>query len=711
MSIKNLSTSMSRIRELLRRLSSHAGSVLWISYLVFTRTCYHLPRILLHRPQENPAILRQSLALSKPAEEQQHQYLESYQYEPLPGHRYIRLLYRTESGGGADDEYDLCTLSLDDLIVGSRYRAISYTWDGQVPDRFIVCSGKKLAITQNCEMILRAMRRRDNMFLWIDAICIDSSSVNEKSSQIQLMSNIYSRAFVVDIWLGEPTEGTSILYSYFWLLWCCMAIPGPAGSWLKYQVHALMSGRFPSASTVSTSADRFVDRKHDGYIRDLSRRNWWRRVWTIQEAALAPGLGHLLVTSGAEEMPFECIISGLVECIGTLAAGEKYIFNEMIWTTALLAHHSPRLALIDPERRLDMQYFIVRNRACLATEPRDRVYGLYGMLQQLGLRLPQPSYLKTKGEVYWEFTVAACQHTASLELFRLVSSINADLSTPSWVPDYAEVFRVGDFLGVHKATGQSESHFYFTHDERRLVARGAVIDVVRAKSDLTIWQLDPSDSELEDGPLVNLDEGYEQTICAFRDWIKVLLKHGALDKYNSNERLLHAFSQSLTSGTTRMAESGRYTGEEYTSICHWLGILHGSGDHFEEVAIARSHPEIRERFYDDPTRRYLTESEEWQTLRDLKHAPCTAALHHAIWMMMRDRTFFVTSRGYMGTAPNSIRKGDGIVLLEGVSRPLIMRPSETSPMDWQLVCPAYIEGVMGGELWDDTVKLVDIPII
>jgi hypothetical protein len=434
-------------------------------------------------------------------------------------------------------------------------------------------------------------------------------------------------------------------------------------------------------------------------------------VWTIQEAGMAPGLGYLLVTSGAEEMPFECITSGLLRCLARLSANDLYLYNSMIWMQALIAHHSPRHALIGPERRLDMRDFVVRNKACLATEPRDRVYGLYGMLQHSGLKLPQPSYLKTKGEIYWEFTVATCQHTASLEMFRLVSSINADPGTPSWVADYSEVFRLGDHVGIHQATGQSESHFYFTHNERRLVARGAIIDVVRAKSDLTTWQPDPSDSDLEDGPLVNLEEGYEQTICAFRDWIDVLLKHGVLNIYENHERLLRAFCHSLTTGTTGIAESGKYSGEKNTSIYHWLGILQGEGDHTTELAIARSHPGVREHFYDDPTRRRLTESKEWQTLRDLKHAPCTAALHHAIWMVMRDRTFFVTSRGYMGTAPTSIRAGDGIVLIEGVSKPLIMRPAETSPIDWHLVCSAYIEGVMGGELWDETVELRDIPII
>ena len=52
---------------------------------------------------------------------------------------------------------------------------------------------------------------------WIDAIWIDSS-VSEKDIQIPLMTEIYSRTLEVDIWLGEPTEGSSIVFSYLKLL-------------------------------------------------------------------------------------------------------------------------------------------------------------------------------------------------------------------------------------------------------------------------------------------------------------------------------------------------------------------------------------------------------------------------------------------------------------------------------------------------------------
>ena len=161
----------------------------------------------------------------------------------------------------------------------------------------------------------------------------------------------------------------------------------------------------------------------------------------------------------------------------------KYTYNGSIWVQALVAHHDPRMARKAPGRRLEMGLFMFRNRACEATDPRDRVYGLHGLLQRFRLNLPQSSSSKTKGEMYWEFTVIVCQQTSSLEPLTLVSSINEDRSIPSWVPDYSEVF-----------------NFCFTHSGRRLIACGIIIDVVLAKSDLTAWQPDPISPVVDDGP-------------------------------------------------------------------------------------------------------------------------------------------------------------------------------------------------------------------
>jgi hypothetical protein len=44
-------------------------------------------------------------------------------------------------------------------------------------------------------------------FLWVDAICVNQEDLEERSSQVVLMSAIYSSASEVIVWLGPPKEG------------------------------------------------------------------------------------------------------------------------------------------------------------------------------------------------------------------------------------------------------------------------------------------------------------------------------------------------------------------------------------------------------------------------------------------------------------------------------------------------------------------------
>jgi hypothetical protein len=43
--------------------------------------------------------------------------------------------------------------------------------------------------------------------LWVDAICIDQDSARERSHQATMMTDIYSDAMIVRVWLGESTPG------------------------------------------------------------------------------------------------------------------------------------------------------------------------------------------------------------------------------------------------------------------------------------------------------------------------------------------------------------------------------------------------------------------------------------------------------------------------------------------------------------------------
>ena len=92
---------------------------------------------------------------------------------------------------------------------GKTYEALSYVWgarDGTMP---ITCDGQTLLVTPNCESALRYLRHKfTKRVLWVDAICINQQSIEERNVQVPLMNEIYTLATKVVIWLGvgSPEE-------------------------------------------------------------------------------------------------------------------------------------------------------------------------------------------------------------------------------------------------------------------------------------------------------------------------------------------------------------------------------------------------------------------------------------------------------------------------------------------------------------------------
>jgi hypothetical protein len=71
---------------------------------------------------------------------------------------------------------------------------------------------RRLFVTKNCEDATRALQRsmtlhrKDPYRIWIDAISINQANVQERSSQVSMMGDIYGSAFCVRIWLGYATH-------------------------------------------------------------------------------------------------------------------------------------------------------------------------------------------------------------------------------------------------------------------------------------------------------------------------------------------------------------------------------------------------------------------------------------------------------------------------------------------------------------------------
>ena len=135
-----------------------------------------------------------------------------YQHRRLQSNDSIRVLHLLP--GAFDDAINI-ELAEVSLLESRSYEALSYVWGSPIPTDPISCLGEDILVTPNCISAMRHLRyKKKPRTLWIDAICIDQSSMDERSQQVGLMGVIYSKARRVVIWLGEKSVESDYLMSF-----------------------------------------------------------------------------------------------------------------------------------------------------------------------------------------------------------------------------------------------------------------------------------------------------------------------------------------------------------------------------------------------------------------------------------------------------------------------------------------------------------------
>lgn len=129
-------------------------------------------------------------------------------YQTLPSGT-IRVLDILPGEPHAPIQVELDTVSIANP---GDYEALSYTWgDPEVGAQVIQCNGHDFKATANLFSALRRLRLPDDKRrVWIDAICINQSSIPERNQQVQLMLEIYNGAKQVQIWIGDAEEADDI---------------------------------------------------------------------------------------------------------------------------------------------------------------------------------------------------------------------------------------------------------------------------------------------------------------------------------------------------------------------------------------------------------------------------------------------------------------------------------------------------------------------
>lgn len=103
-----------------------------------------------------------------------------------------------------------CYLAPVSLNQSPKYGAISYAWGDANIKAPIRIDNITWQATTNLKSGLRHLGgKNERKYLWVDALCINQRSTQERNHQVPLMGSIYSQATTVRVWLGEGTAKSS----------------------------------------------------------------------------------------------------------------------------------------------------------------------------------------------------------------------------------------------------------------------------------------------------------------------------------------------------------------------------------------------------------------------------------------------------------------------------------------------------------------------
>jgi hypothetical protein len=350
-----------------------------------------------------------------------------------------------------------------------QFEALSWTWGDQtdteaawVLDR----EGNKSAcqLRQNLAEAIRHLRQPGQpRRMWIDSICIDQENTEEQGDQVLRMKDIYRLADRVVIWLGPASPDTHL------------ALEGLRGLGERVEITQnivimpppLHAGEYPWREVTCGLP---FSKATWAALDDLLARPWFGRVWTIQESLLAN-----------RDSAYQCgsctILSGSFRKGCTALArfsmrGSTLIKRQLMMRAVrrMSSRHSPTSHIL----------LTAMEMAC--SDPRDKVYGVLGLMAGNMIGGMKPNYTLTVSEVFMQMTL---QHGTAGRRLGLLD--HCDLGrklpdAPSWSPNYTI-----DQPWVHRSTfgslasGSFPSYWASHAAERILEVEGVRHDTVAAE--------------------------------------------------------------------------------------------------------------------------------------------------------------------------------------------------------------------------------------
>jgi hypothetical protein len=596
--------------------------------------------------------------------------VKDYNYDPLDQTQ-IRLV-KIQAEKGWKVKCEIFPVSLEHTP--TSYIAISYAW-GDVDQKSEIILEREVTddagrttiertphrVTASLRGALEAVREKGrDVWVWVDALCINQDDVAERTRQVQLMTDIYSKAESVAIWLGPEENDSEIALELLKDLDSSEA----ARARLRGLIHS-GSGGAELRSIVA-----------------LFERDYWDRLWVVQEVFNAR---RKSVHCGSAKMPWQAFNIASQMFFENKALLDQHFAGKESRTkrinvalsnftsSQILVYQGPS-SLPDVETLMTLENPLLEiMRACrrkLTAKPQDKVFGILGVLPEETRIEFIVDYSLSVKEVYISVVDFVLSTSGRLDIIR--ESIHFPMHTgsaglPTWCPDWSHIpdtkslGRSPDYPKF-RASRDSDAIYKAADEHRKLEISAINIGTIRQRG-------------IAVGTLTTLADH----LMAFLHWRAILLDVLEVDVNDYYDPVHMAFCRTLC---LDQIPQGWSTSETYTEKSWVRACFHVFSSLLAERLPALSIDEgLQMHILEDHT---VGMTERRQFLH--KHFACN----------MMGRCFLLTEDGHMGLGSGFMAVDDVVVVPLGCDTPIILR-KEGRKNEYRYVGDAYVDGFMMGE--------------
>jgi hypothetical protein len=303
--------------------------------------------------------------------------------------------------------------------------------------------------------------------MWIDAICIDQKNLPERSSQVQMMGTLYEQAKSVIAWLGPEDETVSDAFIVLERLGSVGRVPRSKQQLEEARAavsHISLWDFYDAACyPAKLGFEPFNDRQWLS-VAALLHRPYFKRVWIIQEISqarkiimvcgrrlldwgkLSAALMFLFITNWYQALHTEVLNLRVTDPRARVGFEAMLAAKENGGTAAMQLVKTRELSRGEVGR-YRLENLLSTHRVCLATDPRDKIYSLLGILSSDKPPFTDPQkaqclvadYQLPVEILYTRVVRLLIESRGDLRMLRQRES-NRERSLkylPSWVPDFS----------------------------------------------------------------------------------------------------------------------------------------------------------------------------------------------------------------------------------------------------------------------------------